>query len=140
MQMKVLKDVLSTFDYIDFALLFGSTADATSNTLSDVDVAVYTNRPIDFLEQGYLVSTLEEVVDKPIDLVLLNDLYKHHPKLAFNIVDKHRVILNNSKEKYIDFKTYTYKYYFDQKQMYSMFDKSLRTRIANGTYGKAQAS
>ncbi len=77
------------------------------------------------------------MVEKPIDLVLLNDLYKHHAKLAFNIVDKHKVILNNNREKYIDFKTYTYKYYFDQKQMYSMFDKGLYKRIERGTYGKA---
>ncbi len=140
MNLQSLKEVLNRFDYIDFALLFGSTVDGTSNRLSDIDVAVYLNRPIELLEQGYLVSTLEEVVDKPIDLVLLNDLYKHHAKLAFNIVDKHSVILNNNREKYVDFKTCTYKYYFDQKEMYSMFDKSLQTRIERGTYGKAQAS
>ena len=91
------------------------------------------------LEQGYLIATLEDMLDKPIDLVLLNDLYKHHAKLAFNIVDKHQVILQKNREKYIEFKTYTYKYYFDQQQMYTMFDKSLHRRIERGTYGKTQA-
>ncbi|MCF6205414.1 MAG: nucleotidyltransferase domain-containing protein [Sulfurovum sp.] len=140
MQMQALKDVLGTFDYIEFALLFGSAVEGRQQVFSDVDIAVHTNRPIDLLEQGYLVSTLEEVVKKPVDLVLLNDLYKHYPKLAFNIVDKHNVILNKHQEKYTDFKTNTYKYYFDHQPMYAMFDESLRKRIANGTYGKAQAS
>ena len=140
MQIQQIKDILDKCDYIDFALLFGSYADDTAKTLSDVDIGIYTNRPIDLLEQGYLVATLEDVLDKPIDLVLLNDLYKHHAKLAFNIVDKHQVILQKNREKYIEFKTYTYKYYFDQKEMYSMFDKSLYRRIERGTYGKTQAS
>lgn len=140
MKIQLLKNVLYACEYIDFALLFGSYADTTFSSLSDVDIAVYTNRPIDLLEQGYLVSTLEDAVDKPIDLVLLNNLYKHHAKLAFNIVDKHQVLLQKNRKKYVEFKTYTYKYYFDQKEMYTMFDKSLKTRIERGTYGKIKAS
>jgi len=135
-----LKDILEQYNYIDFALLFGSYVDDRAKRLSDVDIGIYTNRPIDLLEQGYLISTLENLLDKTIDLVLLNDLYKHHAKLAFNIVDKHQIILQRNREKYIEFKTYTYKYYFDQQQMYTMFDKSLYKRIERGTYGKTQAS
>ncbi len=138
--MQALEDTLRSFDYIDFALLFGSMVEGSTQTLSDVDIGIYTNEPIDLLEQGYLVSTLEDVLQRPVDLVLLNELYKHHPKLAFNIVDKHRILLNRNHEAYIEFKTYTYKYYFDQESMYRMFDQSLHKRIVGGTYGKTQAS
>jgi len=140
MPIEQLKEVLDKYDYIDFALLFGSYVDDSAKTLSRVFIAIYTNRTIDLLEQGYLVSMLEDALDKPVDLVLLNDLYKHHAKLAFNIIGKHQVILQRDRKKYIEFKTYTYKYYFDQEPMYRMFDKSLHTRIERGTYGKTQAS
>ena len=140
MQMDQLKQLLQTYDFIDFALLFGSYAKGTQRTLSDIDIGIYTHRPIDLLEQGELISTLEEAFQKKIDLVLLNDLYKKSAKLAFNIVDNHQVIFCKNQEAYIDFKTYTYKYYFDQKPMYEMFDKALLERMENGTYGKAQAS
>ena len=131
---------MQTYDFIDFALLFGSYAKGTQRTLSDIDIGIYTHRPIDLLEQGELISALEEAFQKKIDLVLLNDLYKKSAKLAFNIVDNHQVILCKNQEAYIDFKTYTYKYYFDQKPMYEMFDKALLERMKNGTYGKTGAS
>ena len=140
MQITQLKKLLQTYDFIDFALLFGSYANGTQKALSDIDIGIYTNRSIDLLEQGHLISTLEEKFEKTIDLVILNDLYKNHAKLAFNIVSNHKIILCNNTEAYINFKTYTYKFYFDQKPMYEMFDKALLERIESGTYGKAQAS
>ena len=140
MYVKKLKTLLHTYDFIDFALLFGSYAKGTQKTLSDIDIGIYTHRPISLLEQGELISTLEDTLQKKIDLVILNELYRSHAKLAFNIVDNHQVILCKNQEVYVNFKTYTYKYYFDQKSMYEMFDKALLERMENGTYGKAQAS
>ena len=140
MYIKQLEQLLQTYDFIDFALLFGSYANGTQKALSDIDIGIYTNRSIDLLEQGYLISTLEEKSEKTIDLVILNNLYKNNAKLAFNIVDNHKIILCDNTEVYTHFKTYTYKYYFDQKPMYEMFDNALLERIESGTYGKAQAS
>ena len=140
MQIELLKQILKQYDFIDFALLFGSYANGTHTTLSDMDIAIHTTRPIDLLEQGYMIASLEDKLEKRIDLILLNDLYKENAKMAFNVVDNHQVILCNELQKYIDFKTYTYKYYFDQKPMYEMFDKALVERIERGTYGKTQAS
>lgn len=134
------QQLLKPYDFIDFALLFGSYARDKQTTLSDIDIAIYTSCPIGLLEQGNILSVLEERLGKKIDLVLLNGLEKENAKMAFNIVDNHKVILNKQQQKYIDFKANTYKYYLDLKPMYEMFDNALRERIASGTYGKAQAS
>ena len=140
MIIKSLEQLLKPYDFINFALLFGSYARDKQTTLSDIDIAIYTSHPIGLLEQGNILSVLEERLGKKIDLILLNGLEKENAKMAFNIVDNHKVILNKQQQKYIDFKANTYKYYLDLKPMYEMFDNALRERIASGTYGKAQAS
>ncbi len=140
MKIESLQEVLKSYRFIDFALLFGSYASGTQSILSDIDIAIYTSHPIDLLQQGNIISSLEERLEKKIDLVLLNGLEKENARMAFNIVDNHKIILNNKQEKYIDFKTNTYKYYFDLQPMYEIFDNDLRKRIASGTYGKTQAS
>ncbi|WP_456402350.1 type VII toxin-antitoxin system MntA family adenylyltransferase antitoxin [Hydrogenimonas sp.] len=132
------KEVLQPYNFIDFALLFGSCASGKDHPMSDIDIAIHTNRPIDLLEQGALIGALEERLGKDVDLVILNNLYKKNAKLAFNIVDNHTIIFNRSQKAYADFKFHTYKYYFDQKPMYEMFDKALKERLADGTYGKTQ--
>ncbi len=73
-------------------------------------------------------------------MVLLNNLEKNDAKMAFNIVSNHKVILNRSNKKYVDFKANTYKYYFDLQPMYEMFDKALKKRLKSGTYGKIKTS
>ena len=140
MKIESLRKVLTSYDFIDFALLFGSYARDRQTALSDIDIAVYTNRPVSLLEQGDMISLLEERLGKKIDLVLLNGLEKENAKIAFNIVDNHKVILNKQQQKYIDFKADTYKYYLDLKPMYEMFDNALKERISSGTYGKTQTS
>ncbi len=140
MQMESVRKALQLYDFIDFALLFGSYANGTQSTMSDIDIAIHTNRSIDLLEQGIIIADLEEILEKRIDLVVLNDLYKENSKMAFNVIDNHKIIFCNELEKYLEFKTYTYKYYFDQKPMFDLFDKALLERIESGTYGKAQAS
>ena len=140
MMIESVKQLLKSYDFIDFALLFGSYARDKQTALSDIDIAIYTSRSIGLLEQGNILSVLEEKLGKKIDLILLNGLEKENAKMAFNIVDNHKVILNKQQQKYIDFKANTYKYYFDLKPMYEMFDNALKERIASGTYGKAQAS
>ena len=137
---EILRKLLEPYDFIDFALLFGSYAKGKQTFLSDIDIAIFTNRSIDLFEQGNLISLLEENLNKKVDLVLLNNLEKNDAKMAFNIVSNHKVILNRSNKKYVDFKADTYKYYFDLQPMYEMFDKALKKRLKSGTYGKIETS
>ena len=135
-----LKQLLCAYDFIDFALLFGSYANGTHKALSDIDIGIHTRRAVPLLEQGRIISDLEDALERKIDLVLLNDLYKNDAKLSFAIVDNHRLICCSHQDAYVDFKSHTYAYYFDQQPMYAMFDKAFDARMAHGTYGKAQAS
>ncbi len=131
-----IKELLQSYDFIDFALLFGSYASKRYTALSDIDIAIYLNRPISLIEQGDIISLLEERLENRVDLIILNGLERDNPKMAFNIIDNHIVIFNRDEERYIDFKADTYKYYFDLLPMYEMFDRSLKERLRDGTYGK----
>ena len=133
-----IKEILQKNKHIKFALLFGSFASGTQYDLSDMDIAIYTEEKLDILEFGMLVSDLENVTNRRIDLVELKDLYKTNAKLAFNIINSHQVIFCNDDEKYINFKSNTMQYYFDIQPMYEMFDKQLLKRLENGTFGQVQ--
>ncbi len=134
------RDSKSSYDltnFIDFALLFGSYASKRYTTLSDIDIAIYLNHPISLIEQGDIISLLEERLENRVVLIILNGLERDNPKMAFNIIDNHIVIFNGDEEKYIDFKADIYKCYFDLLSMYEMFDMSLKERLKDGTYEKA---
>lgn len=135
-----LKEILTKYDFIEFALLFGSFANGKSGFLSDVDIAIHITNDIDIFTQGKIISDLEEGLYKKVDLIIINDLYKNNAKLAFNIIDNHKVIFCKKQDVYVDFKTNTLKYYFDMSYMYEMFDNALKRRIENGTFGKTKAS
>jgi len=136
MDIKKPENILSQYDFIVFALLFGSHASQKVHTMSDLDIAIYTDSEIDLLMMGEIIAALEAEMNTKVDLVVLNDLYKTDPKLAFNITDNHEVIFCRDRECYIDFKTMSMKYYFDIAPMYEMFDKAPKERLKNGTYGK----
>ena len=140
MDLQQVKNILSADENIVFALLFGSYADNSMHAMSDVDIAIYTKTEIDLMSIGYLVATLESALDKSVDLVILNDLCKKNPKLAFNITDKHKLIFCKNRNDYADFKANSLKYYFDTVYMYDMFDRALKERLENGTYGKITKS
>ncbi len=135
MDIKKLEDILSKYDF----LLFGSHASGKDAYLSDIDLAIETNKELDLLTYGELLSELETFYNKKIDLIVTNELYRKNPKIAFNITDNHEVIFIKDKNRYIDFKVNSLKYYFDTMYMYKMFDKSLQERLENGTFGKVKA-
>jgi len=78
-------EVLKEVDGIDFALLFGSSANGKRHPMSDIDIAVHLRKPMNLLEEGALLAELESAASRPIDLVPLNDLPSRQPKLAFSI-------------------------------------------------------
>ncbi len=77
----MLTKILKNNNNIIFAVLFGSYANDTSYNLSDIDIAIYTNKELDILEIGSIVSDLEQATNKKIDLIVLNNLYKTYGKI-----------------------------------------------------------
>ena len=119
-----------------FALLFGSYAKQTQTFLSDVDIAIYTTKPLPLIDLGLLLSDLEEITHKKVDVVILNDLYKTDARLAFNIVNNHKVLYQNNTEVYTEFKSQSMQYYFDIMPMYELFETALNKRLNDGTFAK----
>jgi len=129
-----------TIDFIDFAIFFGSFANKQTNFFSDIDIAIHTNKELELLEIGELVVNLEDILHKKVDLVLLNELYKKNPLLAYNITTNHEIIMLNDKNLYIDFKTNSFLWYFDFEPTLKMFNENFLKRVENGNFGKTKTA
>jgi len=80
--LKVLREYFSSRKDVAFSFLFGSYADGTATSLSDVDVAVYfypkRRRPVEFEEPIYyegedrIWADLDGLLKKEVELVVLN--------------------------------------------------------------------
>lgn len=98
--------------------------------MSDVDVAIYTNRKLELLEYGYIISELEMQLRKEVDLIVLNDLFKKNPSLAFEIMKEGKLIFCKDKEKYLEYKKRTFLYYMDTEYLRRMVHESIIDKIS----------
>ncbi|WP_456433325.1 type VII toxin-antitoxin system MntA family adenylyltransferase antitoxin [Nitratifractor sp.] len=128
-----LKALLQRENRIQFALLFGSFADDSAHGMSDIDIAVSLRSPMELLEMGALIAQLESLTRRRVDLLVVNDLPEERPKLAFSIVQSHRILLIRDEEAYIDFKERTYRNYFDQEAMFRQFDESFVRKVLDAS-------
>jgi len=70
-----LGELLSGFDEVAFAYLFGSYADESISKHSDVDVAIYVKDGYDTFDVGLKVHhKLEIALKQDVDVVVLNDV------------------------------------------------------------------
>jgi predicted nucleotidyltransferase len=136
--MEVLNRLQEYFDdsTYEFVLLFGSYSNDTNNALSDIDIGVYFQDSVDYLELGYHIAKLETIFNLKIDMIALNDIYKQNPLFGFEILKNHKPIIINNQEKYIEFKTKSQLYYLDAKPLIEQNRASLKQRIANNTFGE----
>jgi len=124
------------YEQIDFVLIFGSIISNKFSELSDIDVAIHFKELVDLLLIGKIVSDLENISGRKIDVIELNDLYKKNPLLAYNIISKSKIINMNNFEKYTAFKRSTFLYYLDTEMMRTEFKKSFSKRIEQKMFGK----
>lgn len=120
-----------------FVLLFGSYANGTQSEMSDIDIGLFFSEEVDYMELGYHTAKLSSLLDKKVDLISLNDLYKKDPLIAFEILDNHQCLVCNNQEKYIRFKTVTQLVYLDNKPLIELNRANLSKRIEQkNTIGK----
>ncbi len=119
-----------------FVLLFGSYANGSFKEGSDIDIGLYFDKDIDYLELGYHSAKLETILGKKIDLIPLNNIYKKDPLFAFEILNNHILLTYKDKNLYNKFKTYSNLYYLDSKQLIEQNRKSLLKRIEDGKIGE----
>jgi predicted nucleotidyltransferase len=133
---KEFKAYFEQYEQINFALLFGSCVTDKFSDMSDIDVAIHSDELLDILLLGKMISDLEKVSNRKIDIIELNDLYKKNPLLAYNIISGSDICLIKNPEKFVDFKKYTYLYYIDTAGMRLQFRKSFLNRIEKKKFGK----
>jgi predicted nucleotidyltransferase len=82
---KKIKEYFKNSDYL-FVLIFGSYAKNDFTNLSDIDIGIYFKDNPNYKEIGYHSLKLEELLNKKIDLIALNDIYKKNPLFSFEIL------------------------------------------------------
>ncbi len=131
-----LKSYFEQNKQIDFVLIFGSVLSNKFSELSDIDIAIHTKEVLDLLSIGRIVSDLENISGRKIDVIELNDMYKKNPLLAYNIISNSVILNMNNFEKYIDFKRNTFLYYLDTEKMRAEFRERFSKRIDQKKFGK----
>ena len=124
-------------DNIDvFVLLFGSYANDTAGSMSDVDIGIYFKHSVDLKYLGFLSATLEAKLEKKIDLIVLNDIEKKDPLFAFNILQNHRVLKVNDEDTYINFKTAVQLSYLEHKELIDQSMQDLHNRVHHNHFAR----
>lgn len=135
-----LKELLSQYNFIVNVLIFGSYAKNKQNSMSDIDIAVQTNKEIDIFELGEIISNLESTLALKIDLLILNNLYKKSPLLAYNIYQSHKQVYVNDTETYNSFKENALHYYLDFQHVIEEQNIAFLERVKNGTIAKIKTA
>ncbi len=130
-----LRSILQDREFVIFALLFGSSARAELNPMSDLDIGVYTERETSLTELGRICFKIEVETGRSVDLVILNTLYKKHPALAYRIITEGELLLCRDMEKFVEFKKNTLLYYLDTLYLIERFNSALKERIKKGMFG-----
>lgn len=120
---------------IRFAYLFGSYAEGKELPMSDVDIAIYCEKELELLELGRKIVDLEKITGKKIDLVQMNGLYKKSPVLAYEIITTGKELIEKDKNEHCEFKTSSYKYYFDTEYLRKEYDYYFRKRLRGEKLG-----
>jgi len=59
----LLSNYLKQFDFIDFAMLFGSFAEDKAKALSDIDLGIFTNKDVSLIDVGFLAAKMESILN-----------------------------------------------------------------------------
>lgn len=132
---KVSKE-LQSFDFIEFAILFGSVAEGRATNISDIDIGIYSRREIPLMDIGLVTARCEAALRKKVDVLVLNGLYKKRPVLAYELVTKGQLLFYKNQDNFIEFKKNAFLYYFDTSRLRSEIDKRFKERLESGKFGE----
>ena len=105
-------------------IIFGSFANGKNREHSDLDIAVLGLKEVSFNEQISLVNELSKILNKNIDLTVLN---KANPLLLFE-ASKNSILLYGSGKEFLKFKLNAFKAYHDYTPYFAM-EKNLNKKI-----------
>lgn len=126
---------LQQVDSIEFAILFGSFAEGKENEMSDIDIGISSSKDLSLMELGLLTARLEVVFKRNVDLVILNDLYRRNPLLAYEIVSRGKVIFCRNEERLVELKTNSILSFMDTAPLRDAVNRRLKERLRSGRFG-----
>ena len=108
-----LKEKLSEYPNIMFALLFGSHAKVCQHASSDLDIALFFKQLLYGLDLLYLINELSDYTKKEVDLVVLNSasaFLRHQVmKHSVRLLVRDMIIYRKFREQtIIDYNTYKF--------------------------------
>ena len=122
--------------FIDFAILFGSHAKDKSNPMSDVDIGIFTTKDISLLELGDLTAMIESIMNRKVDIVVINTLYRERPLFVYEIISNGKVIFSRNNANLIDFRRKAFLYYLDLKHLIDDVNESFKARLLSNKFGE----
>ena len=81
-----------------------------------------------------LVVELEKEANCAVDLILLNDLSKKNPKLAYSVINEGILLFCYDEKLLARYKEKVYMNYFDFKPVIDLFERKLLDRISNNRF------
>ncbi len=134
---EIIAKTLSHETYVQFVYLFGSMAKGNVHPLSDYDIAVFIDQEKEPSSPYGIKSHISalftgKLPTQKVQIVILNSA---NPFLAFEAIDKGRLIFKKDSKIHHDFVFHTYQRYFDLKRLYRLQEEKLLERIKDGTYG-----
>lgn len=127
---------LLQFNFVESAVLFGSFAEGKENKMSDMDVGIVAIKDLSLIEIGFAAARIEKALKRRVDIVILNDLYKKNPLLAYEILSKGKILFCRNEDRLIELKTNTILSFMDTAQLRDIVNKALRERMKSGRFGE----
>ena len=122
-----LKSALAKRDDVVLAFLFGSFPRGQATPFSDLDIAVFFSRPVDFFTIAALRDDISAMTGMEADILVLNTA---SPIIRMQVLKKGRMLINKNKRVYNAFFADTIKTYDDVKRTRKPIeDNILRGRI-----------
>ncbi len=116
-----LKNILNTFEEVEFAYLFGSFTSGEFNERSDIDVAVYLKKDLNFFDTKLAIHhQLEIDLQRDIDLIVLNQIKNFD--LLKDILDKGVLLKDSANDVRVMFELDKHHEILDYKAFQRMID------------------
>ena len=116
-----------------FAYIFGSFIKKVN--FRDIDVSIFMRPEPDLIRLGTLQSGISSFTGMQCDLILLNDLHKKNPALAYEIVTQGEVLINKKPEIQLQFKEDVFLHYFDTAYLRKGMENAFARRLETGKFG-----
>jgi len=117
---KVVREVLERFDFIEVAVVFGSVL--RRSIVRDIDIGIAVNRGISLEEYNEIASLLEQALNIPVDLAILNDA---PPPLRFKALAEGIKVIVRDKKKLFYMITESFMELEDISQLHFMDSKEV---------------